>query len=54
MEDHQRTLSEFERRLDTEAACQAYLATLRCPDGVVQVEPQPYQTLIDPQQVGRG
>ena len=35
MEDYPRGQIEFERRFDTEAACQAYLAALRWPDGFV-------------------
>ncbi|MBI4840833.1 MAG: IS1595 family transposase [candidate division NC10 bacterium] len=33
MEDYPRTLAEFEARFATEAACRAYLAQLRWPDG---------------------
>lgn len=33
MEDYPRTLSEFEARFATEAACRAYLCQLRWPDG---------------------
>ena len=35
MEDYPRTLAEFERRFATEAACRAYLAQLRWPEGVI-------------------
>src|SRR3990172_9592719 len=34
MEDYPRTLLEFERRFATEAACRAYLAALRWPEGI--------------------
>jgi transposase-like protein len=33
VEDYPRTLAEFEARFATEAACRAYLVTLRWPDG---------------------
>jgi len=33
MEDYPRPLLEFERRFTTEAACRAYLAALRWPEG---------------------
>lgn len=35
MEDYPRTLMELERRFSDEAACRAYLAALRWPDGFV-------------------
>lgn len=33
MEDYPRTIDEFEERFSTEASCQAYLVSLRWPDG---------------------
>ena len=33
MEDYPRTIEEFENRFSTEASCQAYLVSLRWPDG---------------------
>lgn len=35
VEDYPRTLAEFDRRFATEAACRAYLAQLRWPEGVL-------------------